>query len=184
MHILQTYSLLSGAKINKCFIEEESFDLPSTDYVLIHPCCTKAPARQYSKWQDVISLLKQDESFKKPIVQIGSILDKLYDNIDINLLGKTNANQLAYLIKHCALLICYDSFPMHLASYYDKKIVCLFSYYSKNSKPYFSSKKNISILEPDFTIYKPSLLYDDTYRLIDTISPNTIYNNIKRLLNE
>lgn len=184
MHILQTYSLLSGAKINNCFIYEEIFDLPFTNYILIHPGCTKAPARQYNRWDEVISLIKQDENLTYPIIQIGSILDRTYDNIDISLLGKTNTNQLAYLIKHCSLLICYDSFPMHLASHYDKKIVCLFSYYAKNSKPYFSSNHNIRILEPDFTKNKPSLSYVDNNNLINTISPRTIYNHIKKLIDE
>lgn len=179
MHILETYSLLSGAKINKCFIEETPISLPYKDYIVFHPECQKAPARQYKKWNEVLELMKNDSAITSNILQIGSITDKKYD-IDTSFLGKITANELAYIMRQATLFLGYDSFPMHMASHYDKKIVCLFSYYANNSRPYFSSKNNITLLEPNFSKYKPSLLYIDEHDLINTIPPILIYEEIKK----
>lgn len=181
MHILETYALLSGAQIDKCFIETENYDIQYPQYVLLHADCSKASARQYKNWDKVINLLKQDQNFNLPIVQIGGITDHNYD-VDLSLLGQTNTHQLAYIISKCSLLLCYDSLPMHLASHFQKKIVALFSYYSSNSGPYFSNNEDIILLEPDFSKIKPSHMFDDPYDLINTISPEKIYQAIINLL--
>lgn len=44
----------------------------------------------------------------------------------INACGKTNANQLAALIKRCAVYISADSFPLHIAAAVDTPVVALF----------------------------------------------------------
>lgn len=182
MHILETYALISGAKINKCYIKEKIINIPHKNYIVFHPECNKASARQYNRWDEVLQLLINDETIISPIIQIGSILDKKYSMVDTSLLGKTTVNELAYIIKNSTLFVGYDSFPMHLASHYDKKIVSLFSYYSKNSRPYFSSNENTILIEPDFTKHKPSFSYNDRFDLINTISPDIIYYGIKQLL--
>lgn len=181
MHIVETHAVISGAKINKCFIDLEEYDIPFDKYITFHPECPKASARQYKFWEKVLELLKENPNFKYPIVQLGGLLDKKYD-VDLVLNGSTNMNQLAYVIKNASFHFGYDSFPMHLASHFDIKMVVLFAYYSNGSGPYFSTPQNIAILEPDFSIKKPSMQYKDPNDLINTISPYLIYENIIRLL--
>lgn len=180
MHILETYALLSGAKINQSFIHTEKYDIPYTEYIVFHGDCVKASARQYKNWNHVLNNLKK-RNLSVPIIQIGSLLDHKYD-IDLSLLGKTNTHQLAYLIKNCTLFLGYDSFPMHLASHFQRKIVALFCYPSKNSGPYFSQPADTIILEPNFDMIKPSYSYDDPEDLINTIDPSVISDNVLKLL--
>lgn len=184
MHILETYSLLSGAKIGSCHIDLESMQLPESKYITFHPECQKASARQYNHWSIVIDLLKKTKGFteKYKIAQVGSITDKRHD-VDYHYLGTTNTQQLAYIIKHSELHLGYDSFPMHLASHFDKKMVVLFAYYAKSSGPYFSSSHNAIVLEPDYSRFKPSFSYTDPNNLINSIDPNIVYKNILQLLN-
>lgn len=181
MHLIETYSLLSGAQIKNCFIHTEEYSLPYNKYMLFHADCSKAPARQYKQWHKVLTILQETEGFDLPIIQIGSITDNTYDT-SLSLLGQTNTHQLAHIIKHCELLLCYDSLPMHIASHFDKKLVALFSYYAQNSGPYFSSKDNAIVLEPDFSKIKPSHTLDDPYDLINTIRPEIVANSALRLL--
>ena len=181
MHLLESYALVSGSTIDKCFIQTEHFDLPFDKYVTIHTDCQKSSARQYKYWDKVISLLQNNPLFTLPIVQIGSSVDFKH-LVNLNLLGMTNINQLAHVIKNSSLHIGYDSFPMHLASHFDIRMVILFSYFVENSGPYFSSLKNIRLLEPNFTNIKPSFSYNDPYDLINTIDPIIVYNNIIDLL--
>ena len=183
MHLLETYALLSGAKIGQCYIDTEPVPLPAKNYITFHPECQKATARQYSRWNDVIGLLKNHKIFNEQyiIIQIGSITDNKYD-VDEHYLGSLNFQQLAFLIKHSSLHLGYDSFPMHMASHFDKKMVALFAYYAKSSGPYFSSVNNIRLLEPDYTKYKPSFSFIDEYNLINTIEPIVVYQNILDLL--
>lgn len=180
MHILETYALLSGAKIDQSFIHTEEYIIPYSEYIVFHGDCQKASARQYKSWNQVLNNLQKYSSIP-PIIQIGSLLDTKY-NTNMNLLGKTNIYELAYLIKNCTLFLGYDSFPMHLASHFQKKIVALFCYPSKNSGPYFSKHSDIILLEPDFTLIKPSYSYSDPENLINTINPNTVSDSVCKLL--
>ena len=181
MHILETYALLTGAKIDKCFIQEEEIDLPSKKYITFHPYSPKGNSKQYDKWDDIILLLKNNLKFDYEIVQVGEATDQRY-NVNTFYLGKTSYNSLAYLIKNSTLHLGFDSFPVHLASHYDTKIVALYSYYSSTCGPYFSSSNNIRIFEPDFTKIKPTFNVDDPFRLINNIDHTEVYKAVIELL--
>ena len=103
MHILETYSLISGAKIDKCFIQEEEIVLPEKPFITFHPYSPKGNSKQYKYWDDVISLLLQNNKFNYDIIQIGEKTDPVYNRVNSLYLGKTTYNSLAYLIKHCSL---------------------------------------------------------------------------------
>jgi len=182
MHILETYSLITGAKISKPFIAEEPIEIPSRPYITFHPYSSKGDSKQYQHWNDVLFMLKANSKFDYHIIQIGEAQDARYD-IDVSYLGKTSYNSLAYLIKHAELHLGFDSFPVHLASYYDIKIVALYSYYASTCGPYFSSPDKIRLLEPNFDKAKPTFNFDDPLKLINTINPNHVYEAITDLLN-
>ena len=181
MHILETYALLSGTKIRKCYIREEKIDLPKTKYITFHGHSPKGNSKQYKFWPNVLAMLGSNPEFNYEIIQIGSKDDVKYD-VNTEYLGKTNYHSLAYLIKHCELHLGFDSFPIHLASHYDKKIVGLYSYYSNTCGPYFSNKENITIFEPNWNITKPTFSHDDPFDLINTIDYLAVYTAVCELL--
>ena len=107
MHQLETYSLITGALIDECFIAEEEIELPSSKYITFHPYHSKGNARQYDSWKEVVNLLKKSCP-NYEMVQIGMENDDRYE-VNTSLLGKTSYNSLAYLIKNCSLHLGYDS---------------------------------------------------------------------------
>ena len=183
MHMLETYSLTTAMPIDKCFIAEEEILLPRFPYITFHPCDTKGTSRQYSYWSDVIDGLKNSSEFNHEIIQVGGENDDRYD-VNTAYLGKTSIHSLAYLIKNSSLHLSYDSFPLHLASHYDIKIVCIFPQTWKSTGPFFSSKGNFICLEPENTEIKPSYQYSDPNRLINTIPVSKIIESTIKLLNE
>lgn len=182
MHILEAYALTCGCKIDKPFIQEETIEIPDKQYITFHPYDPKGDARFYEKWQDVIDLITQNSNFTYDIIQTGGVLDSRYNGVRHDYLGKTSYNSLAYLIKHAELHLGFDSLPVHIASYYDRKIVALYGYYSQMSRPYFSNEKNVKIFEPDFSVVKPSFSYNDPHKLINTIDSHEVYLAVLNLL--
>jgi len=181
MHLLETYSLTTAMPIEKCFIAEEEIELPRRPYITFHPCDTKGTARQYSYWADVVKILKDSPNFSHEIVQVGGENDDTYE-VNTSFLGKTSIHSLAYLIKHSSLHLSYDSFPLHLASHYDTKIVCIFPQTWRATGPFFSSKDRFVCLEPQTSNVKPSYQYDDAHGLINTISAEEIAAATLRML--
>jgi ADP-heptose:LPS heptosyltransferase len=183
MHILESYALTCGCTIDKPFIyEDSSLVLPSNKYITLHTYDPKGTARLYDHWNKVISEIKNCSSFDYNIIQIGGLLDPKCEGADHSYLGKTTYNSLAYLIKNATLHLGFDSFPVHLASYYNIKIVALYGYYANMSKPYFSDLNKIKIFEPDFSKTKPTFHYNDPYKMIQNINPLDIARSVLSLL--
>lgn len=183
MHILETYALSCGCPITRPFIEEDtSLTLPSVPYITLHSYDPKGTARLYDKWETVVEILKNNPQFNYDIIQTGGLLDPKCVGANHDYLGKTSYNSLAFLIKNAKLHLGFDSLPVHLASYYDIKIVALYGYYASMSKPYFSAIENIKIFEPDFSGIKPTFHYNDPYNLIQTIDPGQVANAVFDLL--
>ena len=180
MHQLETYSLITGALIDECFIAEEEIGLPSSKYITFHPYHSKGNARQYDSWKEVVNLLKKSCP-NYEMVQIGMENDDRYE-VNTSLLGKTSYNSLAYLIKNCSLHLGYDSLAVHLASHYQKKIVAIYPHWIKSSGPYFSNSEDVALFEPDFSKIKPSYSYHDPHGLVNTITPEEIANSVINLL--
>ena len=185
MHILETYALLSGCKISKCSIHTSPIELPNKklNYITFHPHSTKGDNKQYSYWHVVLDLLHKNTKFNTEytIIQIGEANDTTYD-VNSYYLGKTSVHSLAYLIQHSSLHLGYDSFPVHLASHFDIKLVALYSYFVKTCGPYFSTPENIRLFQPDYSKIKPTFGYHDPNRLIDTICSSSVYNAVIELL--
>ena len=183
MHLLEAYAVVAGCLIDKPFIRSDPIALPKQPFLTFHGFNPKGQTRQYSKWQLVIDDLLNDSNFNYEIIQIGGINDYKYNNINTSYLGLTNYNTLAYLIQHCSLHFGFDSLPIHIASYYDKKIVGLYAHYSQNTGPYFSSPNNVILLEPDHKNIKPVFNEEDPLHRIDTIDHKIISYSIEKLLN-
>ncbi|WP_396275003.1 glycosyltransferase family 9 protein [Hyphomonas sp.] len=183
MHILEQYALNCGLKIGKPFIHEKYFPLPLEKYITFNPF-GKFNSRKYSYWQDVIDLLSPILSKENiGIVQIGGKDEIAYNNC-LPLMGQTNFNQTAYIINNSLLHFGVDSFPIHMASYFDKKIVALYcNMYAQQSKPYWSSPQNIKLIQANLNGKKPSYAAEENPKTINNIKPEEIVYSILELLN-
>lgn len=184
MHLIESYALTAGCLIDRCFIEEDPIELPQNKYITFHPFSPKGALRQYNYWNIVIDILKSNKKFDYDIIQIGGSDDTKYAGIKTDYLGKTTYNSLAYLIKNASLHLGFDSFPVHLASCYDIKIVAIYAHNAINTGPYFSNPSNIKLIQPNFTNHKPYYSDgSDPFGAINTIDPAIIAESVLSLLN-
>ena len=180
MHIVECYALSCGLKIDKPIIEAEKIELPPEKYITFHGDCAKGNTRSYEYWKDVLDEIK-DLGYK--IVRIGQDTQEVvHECLDETYYQKTSLRQLAFLIKNSSLHLGYDSFPVHLASFYSKKIVALYSLYASHSYPYWSDKRDIRLHEPDWKKYKPSFHYFEQTPIINTIDYQKVVASVKELL--
>lgn len=183
MHILEQYALNCGLKIGKPFIYEKYFPLPSQKYITFNPF-GKFNSRKYSYWQEVVNLLYpilEKQNIK--IIQIGGQNEKGYNHC-FHLMGQTDFHQTAYIINNSLLHFGVDSFPIHIASYFDKKIVALYcNMYASQSKPYWSNPDNIKLIQADLKNNKPSYAAEENPKIIDNIKPEEIVSSILDFLN-
>lgn len=182
MHILEQYALTSGVKIKTPFIYEKFFPLNCEKFITFHPASKQS--KTYDLWQEVINLIfPYLEQNNIKIIQIGVKEDKNYAGV-INVNGLTNINQIAYILKNSLLHLGADSFPTHIASYYDKKIVSLYSNnYLSCVKPYFGNPDNQILFEPEDRTTKPCFSFNEIPKTINKIRPEKIAKAVLKLLN-
>ena len=185
MRLLDTYATNTGSKIDKPFIYTKFFPLPLDRYITLQSQ-TPYDSRNYSYWQEVIDIIVPYLSKEKiHLVQVGT-KDERPLNGAINLLGQTNINQLAYVMENSALHFGADSFCVHLASYFDKPIVSVYSISNPNvAGPHFGDKNKHILLKGYERIgnKKPSYSQVESPKSIDTIKPEEIAKSILQLLN-
>jgi hypothetical protein len=184
MRLLDTYATNTGSKIDRPFIYTKFFPLPLDRYITLQ-AQTPYDSRNYSYWQEVIDILLPYLSKEKiHLVQVGT-KDERPLNGAINLLGQTNINQLAYVIENSTLHFGADSLCVHLASYFDKPIVSIYSISNPNvAGPHFGDKNKHILLKGYERIgnKKPSYSQVESPKSIDTIKPEEIAKSILQLL--
>lgn len=185
MHILEQYALACGVKIRKPFILEKFFPLPFDKRYIVFHAPSKFQSRKYDYWKQVLILLRpylEENNIK--IVQIGSKEEELFEDFCYVSNGQTNLNQLAYLIKNSELLLGIDSFPIHIAGFYDKKIVGLYcNMYKEHSKPYWGNPDKQKLIESSRNNLKPSYSAIEQDKTINLIKPEEIAKQVLDLLN-
>lgn len=182
MHLIETYALNCGLKIDKPYIYEKYCPIPFDEYISFQPC-SKYTSKSYDFWQEVINQLVPILSQKNiHIIQIGGKDEKPIENC-YHMQGKTTINQAAYIIKRGLLHFGADSFGVHVASSYDKPIVALYSNSRpENAGPYFNSKNNVKILEINKQDRKPSYSAEESPKTINEIDPVDIANSVLEFL--
>ena len=182
MHIIETYALNCGLKIDKPFIYEKYCPIPFDNYISFQPC-SKYESKSYDLWQEVINQIAPKLIQKNiHIVQIGGKDEKPLENC-YHLQGKTNINQAAYIIKRSIMHFGADSFGVHVASNYDKPIVALYSNSRpENAGPYFNSNGKIKIFEIDKKDRRPSYSAQESPKTINEIDPIQVANSILSML--
>ena len=185
MHLVESFACNTGLKISSPFILDKFVPLPfQDDYITLQPY-GKYDSRKYDYWDEVIDILApklQERNIK--ILQIGSPDEKELFGC-YNMRGKTDFNQAAYLIKNSLLHVGIDSFGVHLASGFNKKMVGLYcNMYPSNSGPYWSNKEDVVILEPPRKEgERPSFSAIEDPKTINAINPEDIALGVSNLLN-
>ena len=182
MHLLEQYALACGAKIGKPYIYESFFPLDFDKYITFHRDAN-FQSKTYKYWQSVINLLTPIlNKHNIKILQVGTKKDKPLNDVH-NVLGLTNINQLAFLIKNSLLHFGIDSIPVHLASFYNKKIVAIYSHCSsKNAGPFFGDPNDHKLIDSDKSGRKPCYSYVESPASINNIRPEKIANSVLELL--
>ena len=182
MHLVETYATNCGLKIDHPYILEKYFPLNIDKYVTFSPY--SKPAKTYDYWLDVIELIKPHlDKEGIEILQLGGKNERALPHC-LSVTGQTNINQVAYILKGSMLHFGADSFPVHIASSYDRKIVALYSsLYIQNAAPYWGNKDNQVLLEPERKNGdKPSFSLEEHPKSINTIRPEKIAQSIVNLL--
>jgi hypothetical protein len=140
-------------------------------------------AKNYDYWQEVIDILipyLNKDNIR--IVQIGTANDKQFANTAF-LGGQTSINQASYVIKNSILHFGADSFGVHIASSYNKKIVALYSNSNiDNASPYWTSKEDRILISSNIN-KKPSYSAEENPKSINNIKPEEIASSVLKLLN-
>ena len=185
MRLLDTYATNTGSTIDTPFIFPKYFPTPVEKYITIQ---TQTPydSRNYEYWQDVIDILNPILSKHNiKIIHTGLKDDRKYHGV-IDILGQTDINQLAYIVNNSTLHLGADSFCVHLASYYDKPIVALYSISNPNvAGPHFGNKDKHCLIKAYENIgnKKPSYSPSETPKSINTVKPEQIVKEVLKLLN-
>lgn len=184
MRLLDAYAINCGAKIDKPFIYEQYFPIP-TDKFITFQAQTRNEARDYDYWQDVINIISPIlKNNNIHILQVGEPTDNLLKQV-IDIRGKTNIHQLAYLIKRAVLHLGPDSLDIHLASFFNTPIVGLYSSnHLKVSGPHFGSPEKQVLFGAYERIRnkKPSFDLEENPKSINTIKPEEIAAAVFKLL--
>lgn len=180
MHLLETYALSTGSKINKPFIVKKYFPLPTNKYITIQNS-SGMPSKSYSYFQEVINfiqpLLKENQI---DIIQIGSEKDRALIGA-FHLHGQTNINQTAYILSNSLLHIGNDSFAIHMASAFNIPLVGLYSISSPEiAGPYWKNDKQICLC-PEGN-WKPSFNPNEQPKTVDSIKIEKVVESIEKIL--
>ena len=149
MHLIERYSLSTGLQIDNPTISEQFFPIVDDNYICFH-ASSKDNLRDYDYWDEVKVLLRPFfEKLGFKTLQIGLEKDPPL-HCDIDLRGKTSLRQMAYVVKKSDLFIGVDSFPAHLAGFFNKKMVSIYSNsFAACVRPYWGNRKNQKIIETE-----------------------------------
>lgn len=184
-HLIESYSLQTGAKISKPFIIKNFYPTPDK-YITIHNS-SGMDGKNYDYFQEVIDhILPYLNKKGIAILQIGGPEDRPLDGC-VHVHGKTSYHQTAYILQNSLLHIGNDSFPVHIASAADIPIISLYSVTLPsiagpcfNSKDVFNHK--VFCFTPDFNGKKPSFNPGENPKLINKIRIESIIEAADKLL--
>ena len=183
MHLVEQYALSCGVKIDKPHIETCFYPSPVEKYITLH-ASSGMHAKNYDYYNDVVSMLRPYLDKKDiSIIQIGQKDDQKIGGC-IHYTGSTTLKQVSYLIQNSMLHMGNDSFSAHVASGFDKKIVCLYSVLFKECcGPYWGDPSDHMLFEPNTPNKKPSFSDKENPKTVNTIKPEAIAGAVLDLLN-
>jgi hypothetical protein len=180
LHLLETYALSTASKIGKPYILKKYFPIDAEKYITIQNS-SGMPGKCYDFFEEVVKFLKPLlDSNNYKIVQIGDEKDrKISEALDLT--GKTNINQTAYVISRSSLHLGNDSFAVHMASAFDIPTVALYGITTPEiAGPYWSNKK-INLYSNKF---KPSFNPNESPKTVNNIKIEEVVEACEKLLFE
>jgi len=185
MHLIESYALNSGAKIDKPYIYDKFFPLSFEDNFIVLQPSSELKSKRYKYWNEVLDILipkLKEEGIKIVLVgpQKGMTINNPYCYTTC---GQANPNQLSYIIEKSMLYVGPDSLASHIASSENKKMVVMFSIATPSScEPYWSDENEVVSLIPNMEADKYSYSSDEAPSKIDTINPEKIAEGVLSLL--
>lgn len=180
MHLGNCYGRALGVRMGKPVLQSHFYPLPFDKYITIHTS-NKVPAKNYSYWCDVVSILKPElekKGFK--IIQVGTEADQKIEGVD-TFLNDTSFQQTFYILENSKLHVGIDSCPVHIASAYNIPTVSIYSHtYASTCSPLWN--KNKIIIESDRGGNRPSFSLVEDPKTIDFIKPEEIAEACFKLL--
>jgi len=182
MHILENLALNCGCKIKEPSVQQVYVPLEFKEYITIDNG-DLVNEKAYDFFNGVLSIIRPflaERGIK--ILQI-SKLDKAetIDGVDRDA-SATTFRQKSYLIYHSLLHVSVDSFSAQVSGLYNKKTVFIPSVlHEGNSKPFFSSEKNLRVVQAEVGM-KPSLFAPEQVKRINQTKPEDIAKAILELL--
>jgi len=116
-------------------------------YVTFHPGSGKGrwEARKYTDWPEVL----RNINLKFPeiqIVQVGAEDEPEFD-VELDLRGKTNIHELAYVIEHSSMHLSIDTISMHMAAAFDVPTLSIFGCsYAQSTGPWVPNKDESKLI--------------------------------------
>lgn len=181
MHIIEAYSLYSGLKIDKPFMQSELVDGDFGKFIFFNPH-SSGEAKFYKKWQEVISLISPELKAKNiNIIQVDS-LDKEYDGC--KKIDNITFNQTAWLMEKSIFLLGIDSFCMHLASSFNKPMLILFGAHQcfNCCNPYFGDPNIQHFFLADLKGNRPTYSYEKGGEYMDQFDPKSVSEKFIELI--
>tara|TARA_R110002167_G_scaffold147530_1_gene340190 strand:+ start:640 stop:1812 length:1173 start_codon:yes stop_codon:yes gene_type:complete len=183
LHLIERYALSTGLKIDLPSITDLFYPIVADKYVVFHTS-SKDNLRDYDYWEEVKEMLQPlFNKYNLKTVQIGLEKDPAI-NCNIDVRGKTSINQMANVVRNCSYFIGVDSFPAHLAGFYDRKMLAIYSNsYSASVRPYWGSRDNQKIVEthrPNGE--KPSFSFNEKPKTINRLKPDEIASDFSELI--
>jgi ADP-heptose:LPS heptosyltransferase/glycosyltransferase involved in cell wall biosynthesis len=124
-------------------------------YMTFHPTSGQGQweARKYVEWKEVLKNLKDKYEGLK-IVQVGSSDEPTFEEVDVDLRGKTDVNQLAAIVEKSVFHLTIDTFTMHLAAALGTPMVALFgSSHATSSGPWVPEERpKYTLLEAKYKL--------------------------------
>jgi len=118
---------------------------------------------------------------EKDLTQANTLINKLKKIKIINACGKTTVNQLACLIKKCAVFISPDSAPVHVAASQGVPFVALFG--ATAPRRHLPSVKECVVIKKDLACSPCYKSQCKTIKCMELIKPEEVLEAIDKLLN-
>jgi len=164
-------------------------------YMTIHTTSGKGQweGRRYDDWQEILNNLK-DLYPELMIVQVGGADEPELKNVDVDLRGKTNYQQLACVLEKSMLHLSPDTFSMHLSAALNVPLVALFGCsYAASTGPWVKNKEKAKyiLLQSerltgcrDKACYKNKCAKNPENPPINEIDPKEVFQACEKLLRE
>jgi len=155
------------------------------EYIVVHTAGANKKYRTYNHMDIAINKIPI------PVVQIGSLDDKVCHNADFDLRGRLSFQESAWVVAHSRLCICVDSFVSHLSGAVGTPVVVLYGPAPARVVGPCGDKDKIVNIEPDhLDVCKimshcwgaPRKEQLCQTPCINTISPNRIKKAIKSFI--